>query len=61
MAEKHELGESRISSTPEPCGIGNCNNSSREAIWMGDRWQYTCDEHQPAIQDELRPDPDTRT
>jgi hypothetical protein len=52
---EEKTGSVHAFSTPEPCETGSCRKQTQEAIWMGDRWRYTCEKHKSEIQDELLP------
>jgi len=54
MAQRRELGETDVFSTPEPCESGSCKKRTEAAIWDGERYRYLCDEHREALSEELR-------
>jgi hypothetical protein len=51
--EQHRIGDVVRFSDTQTCETAGCGSKTRDRIWMGDRWRYTCEDHQAAVQDEL--------
>lgn len=51
--QQHRIGDVVRFSDTETCETAGCGNKTRERIWMGERWRYTCLDHQAAVQGEL--------
>jgi hypothetical protein len=54
--QQYQVGDLVRFSDTQTCETDGCETQTRDRIWMGERWRLTCEEHQWAVQDEIRPE-----
>jgi hypothetical protein len=51
--EQHRIGDVVRFSDEQTCETAGCGRKTRDRIWMGERWRYTCEDHQAGVREEL--------
>jgi len=51
--QQHRIGDVVRFSDTQTCETPGCGSKTRERIWMGEQWRYTCEDHRAAVQEEL--------
>ena len=54
MAHEYRNGDLHLFGSKQPCETADCEEETNAAIWIVNRWRWTCEEHQSEVQNDLR-------